>query len=368
MRGTTASKWIRFSGVVSRSLYAPLLRRGATIAIYTLLISSSTAGDATTTLRRYEAVEPHMGTLARVTVYTSSEESAKQAFHAAFDRIRSVDRVLSDYQPESELSQLTKIAVNKPTRISDDLFAVLEASQRLAESTSGAFDITLGPVTRLWRDARRVGRPPDSEALRDAASRTGFGKLHLDARERTAMVGVAGMALDVGAIGKGYAASEAIATLTRMGVRSSLVALSGDLAFSEAPPGERGWRISVYTGDETVPGVPSTLELTNAAVSTSGSSEQHLDADGVRYSHIIDPSSKLGVTGDLTVTVIARHGIEADGLDTAVSVVGVERGLALIESRRDAAGMIVKRTSTGTRVFMSSRFPKISAASKVSER
>lgn len=314
-------------------------------------------------LRRYEAVEPHMGTLARVTVYTSSEESAKQAFRAAFDRIQSVDRVLSDYRPESELSQLTKIAVNKPTRISDDLFAVLEASQRLAEATSGAFDITLGPVTRLWRDARRVGRPPDREALREAASRTGFGKLHLDSRERTAMVGVAGMALDVGAIGKGYAASEAIATLTRMGVRSSLVALSGDLAFSEAPPAQHGWRISVYRGD-----VPSTLELTNAAVSTSGSSEQHLDADGVRYSHIIDPSSKLGVTDDLTVTVIARHGIEADGLDTAVSVVGVERGLALIESRRDAAGMIVKRTSSGTRVFMSSRFPKISAASKVSER
>ena len=171
------------------------------------------------------------------------------------------------------------------------------------------------------------------------------------------------MALDVGAIGKGYAASEAVETLTRLGVRSALVALSGDLAFSEAPPGERGWRIGVYGGEAAGAALRQPLELSHAAVSTSGSIEQHLDADGLRYSHVIDPSSRMGVTDDLTVTVIARDGIYADGLDTAVSVVGVERGMALIESRPDAAGLIVQRTAAGTRVFTSSRFPRTSDAS-----
>jgi thiamine biosynthesis lipoprotein len=172
---------------------------------------------------------------------------------------------------------------------------------------------------------------------------------------------MAGMALDVGAIGKGYAASEAIDVLGKLGIRSSLVAVSGDLAFSEAPPGQRGWRIAIDSGDRPVEGVPAVLELTNGAVSTSGNSEQHVDIDGRRYSHIIDPSSGMGLLDDIKVTVIARHGLDSDGLDTAVSVLGADRGLALIESRPDAAALIVQRTSAGTTVLPSSRFLKLAA-------
>ena len=317
--------------------------------------------DASPALRRFEAVEPHMGTLVRITVYAPTEDSAKEAFRAAFDRIGSLDRILSDYRPDSELNQLTKAAVKRPTHVSDDLFAVLDASQELARATNGAFDITLGPVTRLWREARRQGRLPNDDALKEAASRTGFRHLHLDAERRNATLDIAGMALDVGAIGKGYAASEALATLTQSGIRSALVALSGDLAFSEAPPGQRGWRIGIQTGDGPAPTVPRTLELTNAAVSTSGSSEQHLDVDRRRYSHIIDPSSRMGVTEDLAVTVIARNGMDADGLDTAVSVLGVERGMALVDAHPDAACLIAQPTPDGPRVITSSRFPPSAA-------
>ena len=128
-----------------------------------------------------------------------------------------LDRTLSDYRPDSELNQLTTRAVKHPTPVSEDLFAVLQASQKLAETTDGAFDVTLGPVVRVWREARRQGRMPDSAALKDAGIRTGFRKLHLDAETRTASLDISGMALDVGAIGKGYAASESIAALSRMG-------------------------------------------------------------------------------------------------------------------------------------------------------
>jgi thiamine biosynthesis lipoprotein len=103
------------------------------------------------------------------------------------------------------------------------------------------------------------------------------------------------------------------------------------------------------------------LELTNAAVSTSGSSEQHVDIKGRRYSHIIDPASGMGLVDDITVTVIARHGLDSDGLDTAVSVLGAARGLALIESRPEAAALIIQRTSAGTTVLPSSRFLELAA-------
>ena len=319
------------------------------------------AGQPSAELHRYESVEPHMGTLVRITIYAPGEQAARDAFRAAFDRIRDLDTILSDYRPDSELNNVTKAPVGRAVRVSEDLFVVLAASEDLAEATGGAFDITQGPVIRLWREARKTGIVPDRSALQEAASRSGFRKLHLDAEHRTVILDMAGMALDVGAIGKGYAASEAIELLGGLGVRSALVAVSGDLAFSEAPPGQRGWRIAIDSGDHPVEGVPAVLELTNAAVSTSGNSEQHMDIDGRRYSHIIDPSSGMGLLDDIKVTVIARHGLDSDGLDTAVSVLGADRGLALIESRPDAAALVVRHTHDGTTVLPSSRFLKLAA-------
>lgn len=312
-------------------------------------------------LQRYEAVEPHMGTLVRITIYAPGEQVARAAFRAAFDRIRGLDGILSDYRLDSELNQITKAAVGRAVPVSEDLFVVLARSQELAEATGGAFDITQGPVIRLWREARKSARGPDPAAVQEAASRSGFRKLHLDEERRTVTLDIEGMALDVGAIGKGYAASAAIEVLGGLGVRSALVALSGDLAFSEAPPGRRGWRIGVHSGDPSVVSVPAVLELTNAAVSTSGSSEQHVDIDGRRYSHIIDPSSGMGLVDDITVTVIAQHGLDADGLDTAISILGADRGLVLIESRPDASALIIQRTTVGTMVLPSSRFLALAA-------
>jgi thiamine biosynthesis lipoprotein len=301
-----------------------------------------------------------MGTLVRITIFTASEQEAKDAFRAGFDRMRDLDRILSDYQPDSELNRITRTAPGDAVAVSADLFTVLSAAQELAEATGGAFDITQGPVVRLWREARKGARLPDRGALAEAAGRSGFRKLRLDRARRTVAFDTAGMALDAGAIGKGYAASEALEVLSARGLRSALVAVSGDLAFSGAPPGQRGWRIRVHALDPAVARVPAVLELTDAAVSTSGSSEQHLDAGGRRYSHIIDPASGMGLVDDLTVTVIARHGLDADGLDTAVSVLGAERGLALIESR-SAAVLIVERTPAGATVRTSSRFAQLAA-------
>jgi thiamine biosynthesis lipoprotein len=226
----------------------------------------------------------------------------------------------------------------------------------LARATDGAFDITQGPVIRLWRDARKTARLPDPAALKEAASRSGFRQLRLDDTRYTVTLGIAGMALDVGAIGKGFAASEALEVLTARGVHSAMVAVSGDLAFSDAPPGQRGWRIRVRAVDAAIANVPDVVELTNAAVSTSGSSEQHVEIDGRRYSHVIDPFSARGLVGDVTVTVIARNGLEADGLDTAVSVLGAERGLALVASR-GAAAVVVQRTGASTTIRTSPGFP-----------
>ena len=287
-----------------------------------LLIGFASAALA---VERFEAVEPHMGTLVRIQLYAADEAAAAAAFRAAFARIEELDAALSDYRPDSELNRLCRARAGVAVRIGADLFTVLEASQKLAEAAGGAFDVTLGPVTHLWREARALRRVPEAGAVRDALARSGYRKLHLDVERRTATLEEPGMQLDVGGIAKGYAADEALAVLARLGIRCALVAMSGDLAIGDAPPGKRGWTVAA--------GEPARrLELSNTAVSTSGDTEQHLDAGGVRYSHIIDPATGIGLTNAPVVTVVARRGIDADALATAVSVLGDERGRQLVKA------------------------------------
>jgi thiamine biosynthesis lipoprotein len=304
----------------------------------------------------FEAVEPHMGTLVRIKLYANGGQQAKAAFRAAFDRIAQLDNALSDYKPESELNRICRTAVGRPAEAGADLFRVLEASQKLARETDGAFDVTLGPVIRLWRQARKTNRPPDSAALHDAAGRCGYGKLHLDPVKHTVMLDQAGMQLDAGGIAKGYAADAALSVLAQLGIGSALVAASGDLAFGDPPPGERGWKIGVDSLDRPEAAFTRVLELSNAAVSTSGDGEQHLDIDGTRYSHIIDPATMMGLVRPITVTIVARRGIEADALATAVSVLGPERGIALIEKQAGVAALVVT-----DHVVESARWPGVAA-------
>jgi thiamine biosynthesis lipoprotein len=280
-------------------------------AALALLIVPS--GLAATVERMFESVEPHMGTLVRIEIYTTSEARAKTAFRSAFARIAALDTALSDYNPGSELNRVCRSPAGAAVPVSADLFRVLAAGQRLARQTGGAFDVTIGPLTHLWRAARAAGSPPTPEAIADAKARTGFTKLRLDREARTATLAQSGMQLDVGGIGKGYAADEALRVLTRLGIRRALVAMSGDLAFSNPPPGKRGWKIATTY---------STLELANGAVSTSGDTEQHLDQGSRRYSHIVNPATGMGLTNSHDISVIARRGIDADALATAASIIG----------------------------------------------
>ncbi len=302
-----------------------------------------------TVLQPYEAVEPHMGTLFSIKLYAATEQQAKDAFHAAFARIAQLDATLSDYKTDSELSRITVVAVRTPTPISNDLFQVLAKGQALAEQTNGAFDVTVGPLTHLWRQSRRARALPEQSVLANALARSGFTKMHLDPTARTVSFDVPGMQLDVGGIAKGFAADEALAVLSQLGIKSALVAASGDLAFSDAPPGEKGWKIAIEALDHA-------LLLSNAAISTSGAAEQNFTVNGVRYSHILNPKTGLGLTTDITTTVIARRGIDADGMATAINVLGPDLGLAFIEKQPGAAAAI----ANGSTVRVSTSFRELS--------
>ena len=324
-----------------------------------MLLTHSCPGAEGPQLRRFEFTEPHMGTAFTIVLYTGDEASASRASRAAFDRIKFLDRTLTDYDPESELMKLCEKAGGPPVAVSPDLFEVIARSKALYERSEGAFDITIAPVVRLWRRARREKKFPDRDLLVKALALVGSDAIKLDPSKRTVELTRPGMKLDVGGIAKGYASEEAIKVLKREGIASALVAGSGDIVVSGPPPGRPGWRIAVAPLKAEPDGAAGpTVLLNNAAVSTSGDAEQFVEIDGVRYSHVVDPKTGLGLTERRSVTVIAQEGITADGLDTAACILGPDKGLALIESTPGAAGLFVRITPEGQEVRESKGWAK----------
>lgn len=298
-------------------------------------------------LRRFEFAETHMGSEFKIVLYSPDEPTARRASRSAFDRIAALDAAFSDYQPDSELMRLCDRAGGPPVRVSDDLLDILQRSRSVYEKSQGAFDVTVGPVVRLWRRARRDRKMPAPDALEKARRLVSMDLVEVDAAAHTVRLKQAGMKLDLGGIAKGYASDAAVTALKRAGVNRALVAGAGDIVMSGPPPGREGWVIGIAPLDNPE-GTPSVyLMLHDAAVSTSGDTERFVVIDGKRYSHIVDPRTGLGVVERASVTVIARNGATADALATAVYGLGPERGLALIESTEGASAYFVTRDERG---------------------
>jgi FAD:protein FMN transferase len=307
-------------------------------------------------LQRFEFSEPHMGTRFRIVFYAADEATAKKAAKAAFARIAELNAIMSDYQPTSELMRVCEKSGGPPVEVSVDLFEILKRSEEFAKMTDGAFDVSIGPVVRLWRKARRTREMPKAEDIRKALELVDYRKIKLDARGRTVQLLLMGMMLDLGGIAKGYAADAALLVLRQHGITRALVAAGGDIAVSDPPPDAPGWKIGIAPLKN--PDAPPThyLMLKNAGVSTAGDAEQFVEIDGTRYSHIIDPKTGMGLLGRRSVTVVAPNATISDGMDTGLCVLGVERGLKIVEGRADVAALFVFETTKGVETTASQRF------------
>ncbi len=261
-----------------------------------------------------------MGVDARLVVYAPDKPTAENACAAAFKRIAALDSIMSDYRRDSELMRLCARAGGPPVRVSPDLFTVLERAQQVAERTGGAFDVTAGPLIRLWRAARKAAVLPKPDELRRARSLVGWRKLRLDPRARTAQLTVRGMQLDLGGIAKGYAADAAQSVLREYGVTSALVELGGDIVVSGPPPGTDGWTIRVPNAEQGTEA--GGMRFAGCAISSSGDTEQSTVIGGKRYSHVVDPRTGQALTSRVQVTLTAPDGLTSDPLSTALTVMG----------------------------------------------
>ena len=307
-------------------------------------------------VERFEFQQPHMGTAVRIVLYGTDERAARELAGHAFSRIAELDARLSDYRDSSELMALCRAAGGPPVAVSTDLFAVLFAAHGFSVQTAGAFDVTIGPLSRIWRRARARGELPDAAQLADAQRRVGYREMELSSEPRHVRLAKPGMLLDLGGIAKGYAADQALDVLIARGAPHALVAIGGDIVAGDAPPGTPGWEIVIASlGTGRGVSVPS-VRLRRAAISTSGDAEQYLEWGGEHHSHIVQPATGSAVSGRRAVTVIAPRGMTADALATAVKVLGAARGLPLVDDTPGAAGLVVEDTPSGPQQSFSTRW------------
>ena len=268
---------------------------------------------------RFHFAQGHMGSPCRIVLYAPDAQSAQAAAAAAFAEIAAIDASMSDFKPESELSRLNQSGEGV---VSDRLFEVLSIALRIAEATDGAFDPMLGAAVGVWRE----GRIPSEEERKEILSKVGWRHLRLDPAKRRARIDKPGVRLDLGGIAKGYAADRALAALARKGVISALVAVAGDISLGDPPPGAEAWRVSIGGEGSGI------LLLRNRGVSTSGDAERFLEIGGVRYSHVLDPRTGVGLPGGAQATVVAPNATLADALATAACVLGPEAGIEVAAS------------------------------------
>ncbi len=263
-----------------------------------------------------------MGGAFSLALYSDDRDSADAAASAAIAELRRLDRMLSNYRPESEWSTVNRHAGDQAVEVSQELFDLLSACLEYSRRSEGAFDITVGPLVKAWGFRDGSGKIADDPAAQRALKLVGFENVLLDPLKRTVRFARVGVEIDPGGIGKGYAVDRMIAVLKRNGIERALVSAAGSSIYAlGAPPGRDGWQITIGEpkGADNTPG---RILLKDASISTSGSSEKSFRAGGQVYGHIFDPRTGSPVRGVIQVSVVAPRALDSEAWTKAFFVNG----------------------------------------------
>jgi len=327
------------------------------LAIAFLLISCSketpeviTKEDTAKPLTKHHFAEPHLGTVVRIVFYSDDQEQAAELARQCFGRVKELNAMLSDYLPDSEVSQLSKLPIGKPHKVSDELFTIVAYAQAISEKTEGAFDITIGRHSKRWRNKAQK-QPETDEPNAD------YRDLILDHQNKTITLKTPLM-IDLGAIGKGFIADELMLILKKEEIKIAAVIIGGETVLADAPPEKEGWHIGIEDPGHKVIGK---LVLSNTCVSTSGDSYQFFEVDGKRQAHVIDPKTKQGKTNRLNVTTIAASSMQADAWATALRVLPMDKAVVIANKQPDLEALFIPFEQ---KILPSKKFPPLENLSK----
>lgn len=291
-----------------------------------------------------------MGTFARVIVVAGNLKTAQKAATDAFAQMEKVDDLMSDFKDNSDIGIVNKEAFQKAVKVSDWTFEVIKRSVEFSKLTDGAFDITVGPLVDLFRKSKETETAPTQEEIENAKAKVGYEKLILDDANKTVRFTVEGMRLDLGGIAKGYGVDKAAEAIQKNGAIGALVDIGGNIrCFGFPAKGRKTWLVGIQdpnAAENKNAGLVMTLKITNESISTSGNYQQFVIIGGKRYSHIINRKTGTGTEGLSSVTIIADNAADADALSTAVTVLGAEKGMALVKTLPNTQAILIPSGQT----------------------
>ncbi len=334
MRRKTAVSFQRsaFGKKISLPIYSLLL-----IACCLSLLFSCTKQD-----QMYKESRVLMDTYCTITVVSTSEEKAKEAIDAGFAEIQKLDKFLNNFEEDSEISAVSREAGIKPVHVSKETMDLMQKTIGISRITNGAFDPTITPVLKLWKFSGRPADPsmPPADAIKSALKLVGYKKIKINSNSSSIYLEDKGMELDLGGIAKGYAADKAVAAIKARGIKAALVALAGDIRGYGLSTSGNAWKVGIQdprpenaNSEKPWEDIFASVHLKDSAISTAGDYQRFFIKDGKRYHHIIDPATGYpSDSGLISVSVIAPEGYMADGIDTAILILGAEKGMKLLES------------------------------------
>ena len=274
-------------------------------------------------LLRLEESLDAMGSTYTIALYGYDEDQMEAAVEAAFNEVRRLDRMMSNYRPDSELTEVNRNAAERPVKVTPEFFELLAKCKEYSRESDGAFDITVGPLMRVWGFYRGTGRLPEKDKVAPALKKIGYKNVILDRESRTVRFAQSGVELDPGGIGKGYAVDRMVDVLKESGIASALISAGGSSIYALGTPkdGPEGWDIKIRDPKNARKTVEE-VHLKNQSLSTSGSYEKFFEAEGKIYSHIMDPRTGYPAEGMLAVSVIAPTTLDSEAWTKPYFILG----------------------------------------------
>ena len=317
--------------------------------IYTidLLVFSTPLLQAQT--RKFSYSEMKMGSAFNLIIVSADSNKANHLARKSYELVDSLNHIFSNYDSSSELSKINASAGLLPYKMSTAMLDLVQKSQYAYIQSKGAYDISIGPLSSLWRNARKAKLFPEASTVLATKKLVGLNQVKINKRLGTIFLPNANMQLDFGGIAKGYIAQWVINFLKANGIQQALVDAGGDIVMSGPPLNQQGWLIGVNLPETTDQLLNKKLQLSNCSVATSGDVFQFIEYKGVKYSHIINPLTGYGVTNLRNVTIVAKTGATADWLATACSILPIKEAKQLAISHQ--AALLITTLKNGKLVF-----------------
>jgi len=313
----------------------------------TLLVFSTPLLQAQT--RKFSYSEMKMGSAFNLIIVSADSNKANHLARKSYELVDSLNHIFSNYDSSSELSKINASAGLLPYKMSTAMLDLVQKSQYAYIQSKGAYDISIGPLSSLWRNARKAKLFPEASTVLATKKLVGLNQVKINKRLGTIFLPNANMQLDFGGIAKGYIAQWVINFLKANGIQQALVDAGGDIVMSGAPLNQQGWLIGVNLPETTDQLLNKKLQLSNCSVATSGDVYQFIEYKGVKYSHIINPLTGYGVTNLRNVTIVAKTGATADWLATACSILPIKEAKQLAISHQ--AALLITTLKNGKLVF-----------------